>query len=142
MKTDKRNAPQRRTAFPEEPSYASKASVGSTTAAETPVTIRGIGMTLDTAERAFIRQRLGFALGKFALRVRRVEVHLVDVSGPKGAPTCACRVSTLLDNAQDVYVEVQARSARAAIDTSIDRTERAVRRGLQRSRQVARRRPS
>jgi ribosome-associated translation inhibitor RaiA len=142
MKTDKRNAPQRRAAFPEEPSYASKASVGSTTAAETPVTIRGIGMPLETAERAYIRQRLGFKLGKFALRVRRVEVHIVDVSGPKGAPTCACRVSTLLDNAQDVYVEVQARSARAAIDTSIDRTERAVRRGLQRSRLVARRRPS
>jgi ribosome-associated translation inhibitor RaiA len=134
MKKGRKNASQRRTAFAEEPSYASKASVGRTTAAETPVTIRGIGITVDPEERAYIRQRLGFRLGKFALGVRRVEVHLVDVSGPRGAPTRACRISALLDNSRDVFVEIQAASPRAAIDAAIDRTERGVRRGLQRTR--------
>jgi len=58
-----RDASQRRAAFPEEPSRAGKAVRGRTVATETPATIRGIGVDLDQATRAYIRQRLGFKLG-------------------------------------------------------------------------------
>lgn len=128
-----RNTVQRRAEFPEEPSRAGKAVRGRTTATETPTTIRGIGVRLNQAERAYIRQRLGFKLGKFALRVRRVAVQLSEEKGVSGVPRCECRVTVRLDRAPDIFVEVRAAGTRPAFDTAIDRAERAARRSLQRS---------
>jgi len=133
-----KNRSERRASLPARTSSATKATKGRTTTTETPLSVRLLGVKLDPPLEEYLRQRLGFKLGKFALKTRRVSVRLVDESGPKGAPTFICRIKVVLDPTTDVIVENEHSDLRTAIDGAVDRSERSVRRTLQRSQKLRR----
>lgn len=134
MRLSKRNAPERRAPFEESAGNVTAAPLGRTTTRQTPLSIRSKGIDLDADERTHIRVRLGFKLGKFATRIGRIVVRVVDESGPTGAPLISCRIDVSLESARDVFMEQRHPTLRGAIDLAVDRTERAVRKALQRDR--------
>jgi ribosome-associated translation inhibitor RaiA len=113
-----------------------KTAIGRSTTRETPLQVRVRGVELDDTMRDYMRARVGFKLGKFALHLTRVTVRLENVAGPKGAPAYACKIKVLLPNASDVVVAATDVTARAAFDLAVDATERSVRRTLGRGRAV------
>ncbi|MEO8449462.1 MAG: HPF/RaiA family ribosome-associated protein [Gemmatimonadota bacterium] len=139
MRTSDARYDKRRAPLAAQLPKAAKASAGPTSASDTPATIYGLksGAT-DEALRRRVRQRLGFKLGKFADRITRVTVRFIDVSGPKGAPTVACRIASFLTSGT-VVVEARSKQREDAFDQASDSHERAVRRLLERKDQAARR---
>lgn len=134
MPTRKVNRPERRAPLPTVLPREEKAKRGRTTTLETPLNIRTAGVTLPPPLRDYLRQRLGFKLGKFALGMRRVSVRLVGESGPHGPPTLVCRIKVMLDPATDIVVEHAHDDLRTAIDGAVERVERSVRRALEKVR--------
>ncbi len=128
------NNPSRRVPFPPEGRVHPRNTSGRTTAQDTPLRIRTFGLRSDRGAITYLRQRVGFKLGKFALAIRHVDVRIKDENGPKGSPEVRCSITVHLDDAGCVIVEHGATTSRAAFDLTIDRTERAVRRMLQRRR--------
>jgi CBS domain-containing protein len=111
-----------------------KRTAGRTSAAETPASIRVTGVSLDQDERAYIRQRLGEKLGKYAESIERVSVRVADVNGPRGGVDQACRIKVVLSGLPSVVFEHQAASLRPAVTGALTGVERAVRRAVERRR--------
>ena len=125
---------QRRDTFAAAVPKGQKRVIGRSTTRETPLHIRVRGGDVDDALREYMRRRTGFKLGKHALHVSRITVRIDDVAGPKGAPSYACRFKVMLPGTREVVVSALDSTVRAAFDTAVDATERAVRRVLQRVR--------
>jgi hypothetical protein len=93
--------------------------------------IRTNGVIADGAVEV-AQQRLRFALGRFAGRVRSLTLRLSDVNGPRGGRDKRCAIAVRLAGSkrlivvEDLDVEPLAAIARAA-----DRTARAVARAVQ-----------
>ena len=96
--------------------------------------LRVLGVELGPDERSHLRRRLAAKLGKFATSIERVSVRVADVNGPRGGVDQVCRVNVVLIGLPAVVVEERDASLEAAIDGAITRTERAVRRSVQRRR--------
>jgi len=111
-----------------------KRTAGRTSAPETPANIRVTGLSLDQDDRAYIRQRLGEKLGKYADSIERVTVRLEDVNGPRGGVDQACRIKVVLSGLPSVVVEHKALSLKPAVTGAITSVERAVRRAVERRR--------
>lgn len=101
-------------------------------AAQIPAHIRADGTPIDDADREYLRRKLGAKLGKFARAVERVSVRIRDVNGPRGGRDKGCVIKVVLSGLPSVLVEERQASLRAAIDRAIGRTERAVRRSMER----------
>jgi ribosome-associated translation inhibitor RaiA len=97
-----------------------------------PAHIRAVGPPIDAEDRAYLRRKLGMKLGKFARAVERVSVRIRDVNGPRGGVDKACTIKVVLSGLPSVVVEQQHASLQAAMDAALQRTERAVRRSMQR----------
>ena len=109
---------------------ATKATAGRTSIAQTPVSIRTEGITLDAAAEAYIRKRMGLKLGKFGAHLTRVSVRFENIARDRRTPEVACRIKTVLPNLASVIVESRHHDVRAAFDETADAHERAVRRLL------------
>ena len=105
---------------------------------ELPVHIRGVDDALETADREYAARKLETRLGKFARSVHRVTLRVEDINGPRGGVDKRCSIKVVLDGLPSVVVEERHQSSRAAIDVALERTVRAVRRGVQRRRANAR----
>lgn len=121
---------------PMAPSVArpAKSRSGRTDSASTPTYIRGVGIDLDAVDRDYLRRKLGRKLGRFAPSIERTSVRIEDVNGPRGGIDKRCRIKIVLSGLPSVMVEQQHHSLQAAMDGALARTERAVRRSLQRRR--------
>lgn len=97
-----------------------------------PANIRAFDAPIDAEERAYLRRKLGAKLGKFARAVERVSVRVRDVNGPRGGIDKACTIKVVLTGLPSVVVEQQHASLQAAMEAALQRTERAVRRSVQR----------
>lgn len=118
-----------------------RAEQGRTSAPETPLSVRAKDVEVDAALRAYVAQRAGFKLGKFANAIERITVRFEDLNGPKkGAPADRCAIKVVISRHESVLVEVVEHDPRVAFDTAIDSTERAVRRALEKPKSKARRR--
>jgi ribosome-associated translation inhibitor RaiA len=115
------------------PRGAKRAS-GRTASAQTPAHIRAIGVPLDRSDRDYLRRKLGAKLGKFARAIERTSVRIKDVNGPRGGKDKVCRIKVVLSGLPSVVVEERHASLQAAMDRALSRTERAVRRSVQRRR--------
>jgi ribosome-associated translation inhibitor RaiA len=100
--------------------------------ADIPANIRAAGAPIDAEDRAYLRRKLGAKLGKFARAVERVTVRVRDVNGPRGGVDKACTIKVVLTGLPSVVVEQQHASLQAAMDAALQRTERAVRRSVER----------
>lgn len=141
MATRKRAGSKRRTALPARIPRSRKPSAGRTGPSQTPAHVRTIGVSLTPDDRAYIRQRLGMKLGKFAQDIERVSVRVVDVNGPRGGIDKLCRVKVTLSGLPSLVVEKQHHAAHAAIDNALESTARKVRRTLGRRTTESRERP-
>lgn len=117
-----------------------KAASGRAPTALIPAYVRSIEHALDTADRAYIRRKLGTKLGKFAEAIERVSVRVSDCNGPRGGIDKACRIKVVLIGLPDVLIETRHASLQAAVDLSLARAEGAVRSSIGRRRTIGTRR--
>ena len=100
-----------------------------------PVHIRVLGADLNTDTRRYIRQKLSRALGKFAQSIERVTVRVKDANGPPWRHRQTFLDQSGADQASERRCRNPARLLRCrAFRNVLARTERAVRKNLQRSR--------
>jgi hypothetical protein len=104
---------------------------GRAEAGETPLEIRNLNGAVDGALHAWIHERLGRQLGKFAPQIERIEVRFGDENGPKGGIDRCCLVHVILSSLPPVVVEMSAGEDREAFDLAAGRAERALKRSLQ-----------
>jgi ribosome hibernation promoting factor len=97
-----------------------------------PAHIRAVGAAVGAEDRAYMRRKLGVKLGKFARAIERVSVRIRDVNGPRGGVDKLCAVKVVLSGLPTVVVEQSHASLQGAMDAALQRTERAVRRSMQR----------
>ena len=85
------------------------------------IRIRTQGFSLSDALRGYTERRLRFALACAAERIRRVEVGLYDINGPRGGIDKRCRIRAALagldaivaeDTQADLYLAIDRASAR------------------------------
>jgi len=98
------------------------------------IEIRGTGMKVTGALREHVIRRLRFAVSRFGPRLRRIEVRLDDVNGPRGGIDKRCRVAVGVRSGSAIVVEEADADMYAAISRAADRTGRAVARRIERGR--------
>lgn len=106
------------------------------------IDLRSPNLPISVALREHVARRLDFAIRRFAHRIPRVVVRIVDVNGPKGGPDKRCRMIAYIDGTEVVLVEATDSDAYAAASQAAIRLEERVTRALtrRRPRAVARRR--
>jgi ribosome-associated translation inhibitor RaiA len=125
---------QKRVPFAKSLPRGLKREAGRTEAFQVPANIRVVGVELNQDDRAYIRQRLGMKLGKYAPSIERVTVRVKDVNGPRGGVDQLCRIKVVLSGLPSVVFQSRAASLHDAINGALTGVERAVRRRLQRRR--------
>jgi hypothetical protein len=93
-------------------------------AASLPAHVRVIGAVIDERDRAYIAQKLGMKLGRFAASVERITVRLSDANGPKGGLDQNCQVKVVLSGMPSVVVRETDSTLRRTIDRAIDSAAR------------------
>jgi putative sigma-54 modulation protein len=79
-----------------------------------------------------IHGRVARALNRWEPRVRRVEVHLADINGPKGGKDKRCIIQARLRAGDPLIVEETGDEFYPAIDSAIARLKRVVSRVVDR----------
>lgn len=107
-----------------------------------PIELRSSNVPVSVALRAHVSRRLDFAVRRFAHRIARIVVRLVDVNGPKGGPDKRCRIVATLAPDREIVVEATDADAYAAVSQAAIRLDERVARALarRRSRPLAQRR--
>ncbi len=119
------------TSFAEHTNKQNKRRAGKTDAAHTPLELRSGGKDIDDALKAWIYERSGRQLGKFAPQIERVMVRFGDVNGPRGGVDTCCMIQVTVSALAPVVVEECRATPREAFDLAVARAERALRRHLQ-----------
>ena len=101
------------------------------------IRLRASRLELSSDDTAHIHRRIEFALRRFAPRLRRVEVRLVDENGERGGIDKRCAVGLHLRNGTSLHVEAFADAVVLASDLALERAGRALSRRIARSRHFA-----
>lgn len=96
------------------------------------VFVRGKRIKVGAELRGAVERRVSFALGRFADVIRKVEVSLADVNGPRGGIDKNSRIVVLLKPAEEVVVEATDVTVMAAVDRTCYRVKRLVGRAVER----------
>jgi hypothetical protein len=107
---------------------------GTTTEVSMRLVIKPRGVELTDELRAFTARRIHFALSRAADVVRRVDVTLADVNGPRGGVDKVCRIRLAGRELPEIIVEERDASLEVAVAVAAGRMSRAVLRALDRSR--------
>jgi transcription elongation GreA/GreB family factor len=99
-----------------------------------PITLKTKGLTARRGLRRFTNQRLETFLGRFKRRIRRVDVWLEDVNGPRGGIDTRCRIDLRLHPRGRLSVDAQAVDEYGAITKAANRTRSQLDRRYKRSR--------
>jgi ribosome-associated translation inhibitor RaiA len=99
------------------------------------IELRSSNLPISTALREHVARRIDFALRRFAIRIERIVVRLVDVNGPKGGLDKRCRIVARLSRSRSVVVEAIDADAYVAVSQAAIRLDERV------ARLVTRRRP-
>jgi putative sigma-54 modulation protein len=94
------------------------------------IAIQCRGFPLTEALDSHVQKRLGFTFGRSAGHVRRVNVRLSDLNGPRGGIDKRCLVEVKLDRHPPVVVEDIQSDLYMAVDRAASRAGRAVTRRL------------
>lgn len=96
--------------------------------------IRRRGVKVTEELRAYLRERLRFALGRFARHIDLVRVYLRDANGPRGGPSKKCRIVVELPPRGRTIVTAEDTDILAAIAGAANRAGFAVKRHVKRRR--------
>ena len=99
------------------------------------IELRSSNLPISDAMREHVERKIGFAVGRFAHRIRRLIVRFADVNGPKGGPDKRCRIIARLSPSGSVIVEATDADAYAAASQAALRLDERL------SRMLTRRRP-
>lgn len=99
------------------------------------------GAATDVRLRDFAERRLEYALGRFAARLRNIEVWLDDVNGPRRGVDKRCRIGVRLKPRGQVTVTAEAENEFAAVARAVKRIAAAFER-LNKRRWMSRNRPT
>lgn len=88
--------------------------------------VRTRNLPLTPPMEALVRRRLGFALGRHTSEIRRVDVELADINGPRGGVDKRCRVDVTLSHGGTIRAESTDLLVRNAIDGAARRVSRRV----------------
>ena len=85
---------------------------------------------VDTAAalRDYVDRRLTFAVRRFAHKVQRLTVRLVDVNGPRRGVDSRCSITANLVDGRRIFVEARAAWPFAAITQAAHRLSESIRR--------------
>jgi ribosomal subunit interface protein len=100
------------------------------------IEIHGKDIPVTEQLRCHIRRRLGFALERFAPRIRTIHVSIGDLNGPRGGVDKRCRVAIELIPPKTIVIEDRDSNIYVAIDRAGDRAGTCIGRGLKRLRSV------
>lgn len=92
--------------------------------------VRGRNLFLSEPLVFLVERRLGSALGRFASEIRRVDVKLADLNGPRGGIDKQCRVEVVFNHGGSVRAEGTEEHLRDAIDLAAHRIGRRLARRL------------
>ncbi len=90
------------------------------------IDVRGTNIDLQPALGAYAERRMHTALDRFARRVLRVTIRLIDTNGPKKGVDKRVQVSVDIPRAKPMLVEELHPDPYAAIDSAADRVARVV----------------
>lgn len=96
--------------------------------------IQSQGFTLTEALREHAERRLRYGLTRGSDHIRRVEMRLSDINGPRGGADKRCSIVVALESLPDVVIEDIENDLYVAIDRAADRAGRSVTRCLERKR--------
>jgi ribosomal subunit interface protein len=94
--------------------------------------IRGRDIDISEVLRDHIERRLGFALDRFAGRIRQVHVTLGDLNGPRGGIDKCCKLAISVGCSSPIVVESHASNVYTAIDCVADKAATCIGRRLKR----------
>jgi putative sigma-54 modulation protein len=95
-------------------------------------------LRLEDGQAETIERRIRFALGRFSHHIRRAEVILADVNGPRGGRDKHCTVRVLMTTSSPVVVEITDVDPIAAVSRAVERAARHVSDGIERRRDLSR----
>ena len=98
------------------------------------IRIQSQGFTLTNAIREHAEQRLHLSLTRSSEHIRRVEMHLSDINGPRGGADKRCSILVELESMPDVVIEDIETDLYVAIDRAADRASQSVGRSIERKR--------
>jgi len=84
------------------------------------------GFPLTSAIAGHVSKRLGFLLGRGVRRLRRVDVTLSDLNGPRGGVDKRCLIKVSIDGLRPVAIEDTQSDLYMAIDRAAWRATRTV----------------
>lgn len=119
-----------REVFADAAEIAAEASTTPVPALQTPLEIRSLDGAVEPVLYAWIRERFGRHLGKFASQLERIEVRFSDENGPRGGVDRHCLVHLMLSALPAVVVEDRGKTDREAFDLAAGRCERALKHTL------------
>ena len=99
-----------------------------------PLHIKSSGIAPDESSQAYVFQRIGWKLGKFAFHIKDLEIRMKLKGWVGDEPLVSCALSATLDGGAHVAVERSAGGAREAFDHTMGVAERLIGRTLQRLR--------
>ncbi len=78
--------------------------------------IRGLKIEITDTMRTYAQRRLGFALDRYAERIRTVRLKLGDVNGSRGGVDKRCQLAILLAHSSPITLESRASTVQGAVD--------------------------
>jgi putative sigma-54 modulation protein len=94
------------------------------------IDIRSSSLHLSNEHYERIANRARFAMARLGDQIRRIEVRLADINGPRGGIDKRCRVLVYLNRGEPMLVEAQGSQLAELIDRTFGRTGQAVRKRL------------
>jgi hypothetical protein len=99
-----------------------------------PFRIKCFGIAPDESSRAYVSERVGGKLGKFAVHLQGLEIRMKRQGWAGDEPQVSCALAATLEGGARVAVERSAREPREAFDHAMGVAERLIRHTLQRLR--------
>lgn len=84
----------------------------------------------DGALRAYVRRRVGFAVGRFSLSIRRATVRVTEGKAVHGRADTECRIAVRLIRAAPIVLIERGPDLHAAIDRCVERLQRTMARRI------------
>lgn len=78
--------------------------------------VRGLNVEITDSLRTYAQRRLGFALDRFAERIRTVRLKLGDMNGSRGGVDKRCQLAISLAHSSPITLESRASTVQGAID--------------------------
>lgn len=105
------------------------------------IVIQSKSFAVTEAMRQHVERRVLFALGWADYKVRKVEVRLSDLNGPRGGEDKRCQIQIMAAGIPEVLIQDVEADVYVAIDRAADRAGRALARRLEKLREHRQIRP-